>query len=340
MRTVLLQRTVGLLVLGVSLACGVLSEPVPREIPAKASDLEWILPTPTTIAPVEMSCPVVTDRALQLALAENDPNRNRPAADIEFLVLYDIAKEKLSNPEFNPDVDRFKDIQKDVKEHNRVWEYFSTLIPANERDFVSEFIVSTDGKRGLLAAVLQTETDPKKWALLVDFNDVSDPYDLTYTLIHEYGHLLTLNPKQVPPSIALFKNPDDRTVYFQELAACYTYFTGEGCSNPGSYMDEFYNEFWSDIYDEWNKINYEPDEEEYVASIIQFYETYQDRFLTEYAVTRPEEDIAESFAFFVLSPKPTGNSIAEQKLLFFYRYPELVQLRESILQSLCLSFPK
>jgi hypothetical protein len=71
-----------------------------------------------------------------------------------------------------------------------------------------------------------------------------------------------------------------------------------------------------------------------------FYKTYSDQFVTEYAATSPEEDIAEAWAFFILSPKPEQDSIANEKVLFFYEYPELVQLRQEILTPLCVKFPK
>ena len=52
--------------------------------------------------------------------------------------------------------------------------------------------------------------------------------------------------------------------------------------------------------------------------------------MTDYAATNPGEDIAESFTSFVMEPKPDGDTIAEEKVLFFYEYPELVQLRAEI----------
>jgi hypothetical protein len=52
------------------------------------------------------------------------------------------------------------------------------------------------------------------------------------------------------------------------------------------------------------------------------------------------EDIAESWAFFVLSPKPELKSIADEKILFFYEYPELVELRTQILNNICAEFPQ
>ncbi len=47
-------------------------------------------------------------------------------------------------------------------------------------------------------------------------------------------------------------------------------------------------------------------------------------------ISNPEEDIAEAWTMFVLNPKPAGDSIAEEKMLFFYDYPELVKLRAEI----------
>jgi len=37
----------------------------------------------------------------------------------------------------------------------------------------------------------------------------------------------------------------------------------------------------------------------------------------------------------VLSPRPQTDTIADQKLLFFYKYPELVLIRDQVLQNLC-----
>ncbi len=42
----------------------------------------------------------------------------------------------------------------------------------------------------------------------------------------------------------------------------------------------------------------------------------------------------------MLDSRPDGDRIAEQKILFFYDHPELVQLRAEILGNLCESFPE
>jgi len=60
--------------------------------------------------------------------------------------------------------------------------------------------------------------------------------------------------------------------------------------------------------------------------------------VTDYAVTSPEEDIAESRMFFILDPKTAGDTIAEQKILFFYDWPELARLRDEIISRVCTYF--
>ena len=119
------------------------------------------------------------------------------------------------------------------------------------------------------------------------------------------------------------------------MAACPVYFPGEGCSRKNSYINAFYNQFWADIYEEFQDINLIEDDDEYYEALDEFYYKYEDYFVTDYAVTNPEEDIAEAFTFFVLSPRPAGNTIAEEKILFFYNYPELVDLRDEIINGIC-----
>ena len=75
--------------------------------------------------------------------------------------------------------------------------------------------------------------------------------------------------------------------------------------------------------------------EVYKTAIHKFYAEYPDQFISEYAATNPVEDIAESWTEFVMRPKPIGTSIADKKVLFFYEYPELVQIRGEILQGVC-----
>jgi len=257
-------------------------------------------------------------------------------SDETVLVTYTISGDELLYPEIYPNVpSRWRKLQEDTEAHANLWRYFTVLIPASERTYLNEFIVYTDGKDEELAAVSQSVTDPARWDLWVDISDAEHPQDLTFTLIHEFGHLLTLNAAQIEPSLRVFNNPDDPDIFYEESLSCPNYFAYEGCANADSYINLFIEEFWYDIFDEWEDIDLEEDEDRYYDRLDEFYYNYEDQFITDYAPTSPEEDIAESFSYFILTERPRGNSIAEQKILFFYQFPELVRLREQIAIGLC-----
>ena len=247
------------------------------------------------------------------------------------LVTYAVVGNEISAPQYEDVSADLEDEQKDTATHQEVWDFFSAIIPADSRSFVSNYLVFSDGKNGVLAAVEQTFDDPYKWMIEIDPADTDDMQELTFTLIHEYGHLLTLNSGQVVVNEKIFNNYEDEDIYIEAEDNCATYFTGEGCAKPSSYFYLFFDEFWGDIYDEWNQIQAIEDDDEYYEAFDDFYFAHEDEFVTDYAVTNPGEDIAETWAFFVTQPKPAGDTIAEKKVLFFYQFPELVELRSEII---------
>lgn len=251
------------------------------------------------------------------------------------LVTYEISGNELSNPVKQPVSSGLKPFQQDEASQRRVWDFFSSVIPLEARGSLARYIIFSDGEANILASVAQSDFDPALWVLRVDIVDAADPKELTYTLVHEYAHLLTLNPAQVPPSLPIFNHPENGSVYDQEAAKCDSYFPGEGCSLPDSYINQFNEQFWSAIYDEWAQIDSIGDEQDYYDALDSFYQKHQSEFVSDYAPTNPAEDIAESFSYFVLTPRPSGDSIADQKLLFFYGYPELVNLRLKMVEGIC-----
>ena len=59
--------------------------------------------------------------------------------------------------------------------------------------------------------------------------------------------------------------------------------------------------------------------------------TYSEsKFVSEYASSSPEEDIAESFAFYVLGANHSDASTREQKMNFFNSYPEVIKIRSDM----------
>ncbi|MBI2331458.1 MAG: hypothetical protein HYU84_04720 [Chloroflexi bacterium] len=328
-----------------SLACVTLFGEKPASAGVSVTDFGK---PPSVAVPSETaSCPIITEQIVSVNSPvdlSNDISKDfSESADDEetsYLVTYLVSGNELHDPYYEDVPADLKDEQNDSNAHQQIWNYFTALIPLEYRPTLAEFSIMTDGTDNILAAVAQTYDDPNRWGLEVDIADTSDYYYLSFTLVHEFAHLLSLGPDQVPPSIPIFNNPEDNDIYVQESSACTTFFPGEGCSNPDSYMNAFYQEFWTDIYDEWNEINLEEDEDLYYEKLDDFYYKYEDQFLTDYSVTHPAEDIAEAFGFFVFADQPDGDTIAEQKILFFYQYPELVQLRSAILSNLCVNFPQ
>jgi len=318
------------------------SKPYVPEAPAPVEppiDEQSQQPSDQAPPPTEaLVCLATTDRILEAATSFYDDesgadNENEP--ETIYLVTYSVFGNRIDNPTFESVSDNLIDLQDDEASQQEIWDYFVTLIPLNQRDALAEYSIVTDGEGNVLAAVTQTFYDPALWSLEVDISDSNDKLNLTYTLIHEYAHLLTLGPDQVTPSVAIFDNPDDDDIYYDEVNACPDYFPGEGCSRPDSYINAFFNEFWADIHEEWQDINLIQDDDAYYEALDYFYYEYEDRFVTDYAASNPEEDMAEAFSFFILSPHPARDTIAKEKILFFYDYPELVQLRDEIISGIC-----
>jgi hypothetical protein len=62
-----------------------------------------------------------------------------------------------------------------------------------------------------------------------------------------------------------------------------------------------------------------------------FYSRNEERFVSDYAATKPIEYAAEVFPHFVLKDKPVAVSgITEQKLLFMHGFPNLINVIQTI----------
>ncbi len=207
---------------------------------------------------------------------------------------------------------------------NEFWSFYTRLIPSDMRGALKELVLFADDLDGTAAYVAPlSDNDLSRWEMGYNLAYVwtSDrrlnKSETAYTAIHEYAHILTLDNTQVTVN----------------NGSCSRFHTGEGCSNAGSYINDFFNNYWTDIYDENQRIDQDSDDE-YIA----FYEKYQDRFVTEYGATNPGEDIAESFTMFVIRDAPVSNRIADQKVKFFYNYEELVTMRERIRANIDFKF--
>jgi hypothetical protein len=330
-----------ILFLASSLACRAatrLIEPdTPAPLPPSLTPTATFLPvTPTP----EAACPDETASVLEAVNQPGYTTGNFPNVDtgnkVDLpLVIYTVNGDQLSDPLLETVPRNLRKYQSDIPTQQKAWELFTALIPVDQRQMLAEYQVITDGAGEILAVVEQTPENPDRWILEIDIADMADTKNLVFTLLHEFGHLLTLNSSQVPPDLKIFKHPESDLIYNQEVSACPNFFPGEGCSLPGSYLNNFFDRFWRGLYEEWQTIDGIQNDSRRQAKLDEFFQKYKDQFVDDYAVTDVTEDIAETWAYFLLSPRPQGDTIADQKLLFFYQYPELVQVREQILQNLC-----
>lgn len=135
--------------------------------------------------------------------------------------------------------------------------------------------------------------------------------EMVFTLVHEFAHILTLNKTQINGEIF-------------EKEKCNNYYIDEGCLYKDAYLNEFYQKFWKDRFNAK------------VENSLENYNKKPTAFVTEYAATNPSEDIAESFVAFVFAKnnKNKQGIIANQKIFFFYKYPEIVKIRDTIHKNL------
>jgi hypothetical protein len=184
-------------------------------------------------------------------------------------------------------------------EYQSLWQEVADLSPdflSNE--FIEHFAVYSDESSDTLAYVSDEDANGK-WLIAVNLaaHTTSTVREQKSTIIHELAHILTLNSSQI------------RSVYEN----CDTYEISEGCARDTSYLYSFFYSFWKDLQDQ----AFSPD-----------------LFVTEYATTNTEEDLAESFAFFILESTVVDSTVRDQKVRFFSQYPELATIRSEMRQVL------
>ncbi|OZM56944.1 hypothetical protein CIB95_09240 [Lottiidibacillus patelloidae] len=245
------------------------------------------------------------------------------------LTVYEINGDTIQNKIDIETNDDLLAIQEDVELQQELWTLFQMIIPLENRGNIVKFGFFTDGPDNTLAYVEQVEDDPTKWIVVIDLQDGTNLATVFATLIHEYAHVLSLNDKEVEINEDVFFDGDEDLIN-DIREACQNLYLDEGCTNEDSYINQYYEMFWLDLQLDWEAEVIIDDEE----SVRQFYERHEEKFVNEYAATNIVEDFAETFTYFVLKPKPKGENYIEEKLLFFYQFPELVELRAKLLLGL------
>lgn len=194
-----------------------------------------------------------------------------------------------------------------------LWQLVCDILPKDARQRIVQFDLFTDGASNGLAytAPIQNAdgtTDNSRFSIAIDYYDAyhedgskGDWSKLIYTIVHEYGHALLEDDTQI-----------DLTV-------------GQDVHDPagfieGSFRKAFYDEFWADLD----------------GSAVNDYAENPTHYASRYGANYFHEDMADTFALFVLGSKPQGDTVAEEKLLAFWDEPEMVSLRAAIRANLGL----
>lgn len=227
------------------------------------------------------------------------------------------------------------------------WNIFYNIFPKRiTQRYIKKIELISDGvdeKTGALGALT---LDNDEWQLVIDIADVNFKsknkerlYQSVYTLIHEFGHLITLNNTQIKPILKRKEQRDKEGLKIVGQDSKEKYVTIEGEALKNSYIHLFVNRFWSGgLLKEWNFIQKKYCFVEQQSCLDKLYGLYRENytdFVTDYAAESPEEDIVESWTYFVLEDKiEKPETVAQQKINFFYQFPELVEYRKIIKNSI------
>jgi hypothetical protein len=194
-------------------------------------------------------------------------------------------------------------------EDKNLWDLFVRV--AGKEDigkYVQSFEVFKDDNNDTAASVWQSQT-PGKWHVNVNAAFANDKKDLVHTMVHEYGHILSLNSTQVTGV----------------QGACPRLSLSEGCSNEQSYINAFHSSFWKKYGDDIPSNDGENQDE-----VQDFYNKNPSAFVSDYSATNITEDFAESWAIFVTTGKPNGGDEKDKKVRFFYDNATLSARRNEI----------
>ena len=232
-----------------------------------------------------------------------------------------------------------------------LWNQVTQVLPTPQTDkYIGNFYVFRNRKEDTLAYTQGVDGSTK---FILGENEpnhlATDLREQYLTVVHEFMHMVVMNQfvgpqiydesgkgllsdlrsvagvlqsifgveEEAPQSQAQPSEPsDDLTETSAAAIACDGIAEDEGCYPKGSLYNEFTRKFWTKA-----DLQAERDSD--------FYARNKSRFVTEYAITTPHEDMSESFSYWVIA-EGKGKTVSDAKQRFFGRYPKLVALKEHI----------
>ena len=199
--------------------------------------------------------------------------------------------------------------------------YVVNALPPDARALVSrlELFVSTSTAQDATDGTATENDDGTTWTVALDAQEgesalvggkLADRAVFDEVVAHEVGHVISLNESQ--------RADDDQEAGYSDQGDRFT---------MSAYLSRFYVRFWKNHYPRGSS-------RDDVDRAGARYDEDPQSFVTDYAATDPSEDFAESFAYFVLDPAPTGTSVKDLKIQFFYHFPDLVRDRDYLRKGL------
>lgn len=222
--------------------------------------------------------------------------------------------------------------------HRSIWARVRALVPDQYEQYIHRFVIESDGPAETAAYVEAAEgensLDLSSWTLSMDIVDSIDhtgnfrDEDMDKAIIHEFAHILSLNSSEADP--ADYNDMEDLswrdTWDFSEQ-----YREAGSILRKDSYLNLFFLEFWgAERIQQW--FNMESlNQDEYFLDMLEISVQYHTDFVSDYAMTNPSEDFAESFTSFVLRDEiPEKDLGSHRKVRFFYDFPEVAEMRNEI----------
>lgn len=195
-----------------------------------------------------------------------------------------------------------------------VWDLFVDVVTATEIDeMVVEYDTGDAPDSETLAYVTPVGDDNSTWAFAANLAFANDEDLLRATIVHEYGHLISLSSDELEDG----------------ATTCETLDLSEGCAHEDAAIYAFHLDFWNSYGDDApDADNDDPD------LAYDFFLAHEDAFVSDYAATNVTEDFAESFMTFVLEDEPAGASPVADKLAFFWEREGEPERRDRIRSAL------
>ena len=181
-------------------------------------------------------------------------------------------------------------------------------LPKNVQSLIKHVIsIGVDGEKRKMSDTL------KGTRIIIDYNDILDERGNAYAnedFVRQMSIAKGLSLARAGNLNGNYKYPENGSPFEKN-----TYFMAKG-ELLYAFAEKFYQEIFG--VENWFEVD--------------VFETYPDSFMCANAASDIYSDIAYSFAEFICEEKPVGNSVKEQKIRFFYDYPECVAYRERIEQ--------